>query len=76
MTAEGSFTCPRCGATSHNPNDVEAGYCGRCHDWTGSAGPFAGIRVLIDPDLPVNVIELRGDTTVRIQLPDEPEGPA
>jgi predicted ATP-dependent serine protease len=28
------FTCPRCGMTSHNPNDKREGYCGRCHDWT------------------------------------------
>lgn len=28
-----AFTCPRCGATSHNPNDVAEGYCGNCHDW-------------------------------------------
>ena len=25
------FTCPRCGATSHNPNDEREHYCGRCH---------------------------------------------
>jgi ribosomal protein S27AE len=29
-----SITCPRCGATSYNPNDIQQGYCGRCHDWT------------------------------------------
>jgi hypothetical protein len=28
------FDCPRCGARSYNPNDIEHGYCGRCHDWT------------------------------------------
>lgn len=28
--------CPRCGMTSHHPTDVEQGYCGRCHDWTGN----------------------------------------
>jgi hypothetical protein len=32
-----SFTCPRCGATSHNPNDEREGYCGACHAFTGSA---------------------------------------
>ena len=32
---EAYFTCPRCGMTSHNPKDVEQGYCGNCHDWTG-----------------------------------------
>jgi ribosomal protein S27AE len=29
-----SITCPRCGATSYNANDILEGYCGRCHDWT------------------------------------------
>lgn len=29
-----SYTCPRCGMTSHNPNDEREGYCGNCHDWT------------------------------------------
>jgi ribosomal protein L37E len=29
-----SITCPRCGMTSYNPNDVREGYCGNCHDWT------------------------------------------
>jgi hypothetical protein len=29
-----SFTCPRCGMTSHNPTDVAEGYCSNCHDWT------------------------------------------
>jgi ribosomal protein L37E len=28
------ITCPRCGRTSYNPNDVREGYCGNCHDWT------------------------------------------
>lgn len=39
VTADGarelSFTCPRCGMTSHNRNDIREGYCGNCHDWTG-----------------------------------------
>lgn len=25
------FTCPRCAATSWNPNDIAQLYCGRCH---------------------------------------------
>jgi ribosomal protein S27AE len=29
-----SFTCPRCGMTSHHPDDARDGYCGNCHDWT------------------------------------------
>lgn len=30
-----AFTCPCCGAVSHHPTDLEQGYCGRCHWWTG-----------------------------------------
>lgn len=29
------FTCPACSATSYNENDIAAGYCGRCHWYTG-----------------------------------------
>jgi len=31
------FTCPRCGMTSRNPDDIRDGYCGNCHDWTRDA---------------------------------------
>lgn len=34
-----SITCPRCGRTSYNPNDIREGYCGYCHDWTGTPQP-------------------------------------
>ena len=34
-----AFTCPRCGRTSHNPDDLREGYCGACHDWTGVPQP-------------------------------------
>lgn len=30
-----SFTCPRCEAVSYHPRDIEFGYCGACHEWTG-----------------------------------------
>jgi ribosomal protein L37E len=33
-TEQPSITCPRCGRTSYNPNDIREGYCGFCHDWT------------------------------------------
>lgn len=33
MTA--SITCPTCGMTSYHPVDIEQGYCGNCHAWTG-----------------------------------------
>jgi hypothetical protein len=31
-----SFTCPRCSRTTYHPTDIAEGYCGNCHDWTGS----------------------------------------
>ena len=34
-----SFTCPRCGMTSHSPDNVREGYCGNCHDWTRPVEP-------------------------------------
>ena len=34
-----SITCPRCGRTSHNPNDVRERYCGACHVFHGDAHP-------------------------------------
>ena len=53
-----SFTCPKCGRTSHHPDDVREGYCGACHDWTGPQtrveDPFnrsdtPGLRVQAQP---------------------------
>ena len=26
-----TYTCPRCGRTSYNPNDLAQRYCGACH---------------------------------------------
>ncbi len=34
-----SITCPVCGATSYNPNDIRHGYCGRCHAFTAPESP-------------------------------------
>ena len=28
-----SYTCPKCGRTSYNPNDVANKYCGYCHEF-------------------------------------------
>lgn len=33
-----SYTCPYCGATSHNPDDEQASYCGRCHRFDSEGG--------------------------------------
>jgi hypothetical protein len=34
ITGPQSVTCPACGMTSHNANDVAQLYCGNCDWWT------------------------------------------
>jgi hypothetical protein len=36
-----AFTCPFCGAVSHNPNDALNRYCGRCHRFVDDGPPPA-----------------------------------
>lgn len=36
---ERGFTCPVCGRTSWNVNDVREGWCNNCHGATGAATP-------------------------------------
>lgn len=36
-----SITCPLCAKTSYHPKDIEEGYCGFCHWWTGRADLLA-----------------------------------
>lgn len=31
--ARESYTCPKCGRTSYNPNDIANKYCGYCHEF-------------------------------------------
>lgn len=38
-----SITCPQCGATSYNLNDIRWGWCGNCREYTG---PDAGVAPL------------------------------
>jgi len=33
---EDCFVCPVCGMVSYHPTDIAEGFCGNCHDWTGS----------------------------------------
>jgi hypothetical protein len=35
-----SITCPVCHRTSYHPDDIEAGYCGNCHDWTSPPAEY------------------------------------
>ena len=39
VTDQPSITCPVCRMTSYHPEDIRQGYCGNCHDWTGSVTP-------------------------------------
>lgn len=55
------FDCPRCRRVSQNPNDIAAGYCGACHDWTGDE-PL--LRIISDsgglpsPETPISFAAL------------------
>jgi hypothetical protein len=31
--APATYTCPKCGKTSHNPHDAVNRYCGNCHQY-------------------------------------------
>ncbi len=45
--AEPSFQCPRCRATSHNPNDVAQSYCSSCKIFfTGSI--IGARKIMVD----------------------------
>lgn len=35
VRGEPTFQCPRCHSVSYHPKDIQHGYCGRCHDFTG-----------------------------------------
>ena len=57
-----SFTCPKCGRTSHNPHDAEHGYCGACHDWTGDRQWRSLVELVAENDA-AEVDELPRDKT-------------
>jgi hypothetical protein len=42
-----SITCPQCNMTSHNPNDVEQGYCGNCHAYTSPVNPLMQAKRIV-----------------------------
>ena len=62
-----AFTCPRCSRTSHHPTDLIEGYCGRCHDWTGSdpmpdvVGRFGEELDDLEPEQPMTHISAAVD---------------
>lgn len=46
-TTDLSITCPVCGMTSYNLNDVANGYCGNCHAYTGVVNPLAKAKQVL-----------------------------
>ena len=49
-----TITCPRCAMVSPDPDDIAAGYCGNCHDWTSppllrGGSSAGGLMQLADP---------------------------
>jgi hypothetical protein len=49
-----AFQCPRCGRTSHHPDDGKHGYCGACHAFTGDGNTRRLIIAAgLDADAPV-----------------------
>lgn len=79
MTAPPSITCPLCGFTSYNLNDVEEGYCGNCHLYTRDVVLPATVKALGDPRkdatwtlLPVDT---SGGACSQCARPHEPDMP-
>lgn len=68
MSAPASFTCPRCGMTSHHPDDVRHQYCGNCHDFLAGAGNFAGTE---PPPTQTPRSEAMSETAPASSLPDD-----
>ena len=38
-----TFTCPKCGMTSYNPNDAKYLYCENCHEFVGQMLTLANV---------------------------------
>lgn len=74
MSGQPSITCPKCRMTSYNPNDIEQGYCGNCHDWTS---PPARRAVSDEADLELDQRVLQDVQQPRVSgqdLGDDPDG--
>jgi hypothetical protein len=55
------FSCPKCGRTSHHPDDIREGYCGACHDWTGTPAGGATATIPLSGTDPANLTIALGD---------------
>lgn len=70
------FTCPSCGAVSHNPNDAAQRYCGRCHFFVDDATTQHHAATMTDPLLRpwrshqgLAVLRLRADVVGARRIP-------
>jgi hypothetical protein len=69
------FTCPVCGMTSYNPNDIREGYCGNCHAWTGpQAQPDKGPQAQLDKALTLGRLKSQWEKAIRQTFPDATDG--
>lgn len=74
LRQEPGFTCPACGMVSYGPEDARQGYCGSCHEFTGTPAPLprmpaaqAGARLLRFPPRPARAEhELEGGHAVSL----------
>jgi protein-arginine kinase activator protein McsA len=61
--SEQSITCPKCGMTSHHPQDVLEKYCGNCHqfhsDMLDEVDPVVMIRTQFTQSGKVEKHEIR-----------------
>lgn len=72
-----SITCPQCGLTSHNPNDVREGWCGHCGQETQDGkvehDPWTPWSIWMNARLPEQAFErLAAGGIWRIQEPVDP----
>jgi hypothetical protein len=57
VSTPSSFICPRCKMISYQPEDVEEGYCGECHDWTGADFPQVSWQGRTPTGEPIKVVD-------------------
>lgn len=50
MSQQPSITCPKCGMTSYNPDDIEEGYCGHCCEFTSPGRKPMDCEICGKPD--------------------------
>lgn len=70
---ERSITCPQCGLTSYNPNDIRERYCGRCHQWHEQMGVEVWVIYSRPKDMPDAAFVLRRQMAIEDKVMPSPE---